>query len=68
MLLGDDKKSGFRPMNDKDTGEKSTFVGAKTSRPNFGAGLESCLRINFATSTALVDEIVRRMEVALGRD
>ena len=41
---------------------------AFSAGPNFGAGLESCFRINFATSTALVDEIVRRMEVALGRD
>ena len=40
---------------------------AFSAGPNFGAGLESCFRINFATSTQLVEEIVRRMEVALER-
>lgn len=40
---------------------------AFSSGPNFGSGLESFFRINFATSTSLVDEIVQRMEIALGR-
>ena len=35
--------------------------------PNFGEGYSSYLRINFATSATLVDEVVERMARALGR-
>jgi len=35
--------------------------------PNFGEGYSSYLRINFATSATLIDEVVERMARALGR-